>query len=232
MRLLMLLAALSLAAFCRLTDLDRTTPQPEPNAAPIAAANGDLAAVRRYLAAGGDPNAAVPGLGFRLLGTAARASRLDVIAALHAAGADPNLRDPGGNRWVPLMHAVHKHQTAAVRALLDRQAKPDGPADLRLTPLMMAAASGQTDVARMLLDAGADPHRRTPDDASLVTLAVSGGALTDIDAPLLGGCHPDTVRLLKERAPDVVLDHSLRGRLAVLFARLNGCRQVLLLIGD
>lgn len=146
--------------------------------------------------------------------------------ALLDAGADPNLRDLGGNHWNPLMHAVHKHQTAAVRLLLERGGKPDGADASRLTPLMMAIASGQTDVVRLLLDRGADPRRRTSDGASLLTVGVSGGALTDIDEPLLGNCHTDTVQLLRERAPDLTVDDSFRGRIALFFAWLNGCKEV------
>ncbi len=178
-----------------------------------------------------DPNAPAAPHAFRPLSTAARFGDLDRIGALLDAGGDPNLRDAGGNRWVPLMHAVHKHQTAAARLLLQRGALADGPAGLTLTPLQMAVASGQTDVVRLLLDHGADPRRRTPDGASLLTLAVSGGALTDIDEPLLGTCHPDTVQLLKSRAPDLAIDHSLRGRTARFFAWLNGCRAVLATVG-
>src|SRR5437899_2141497 len=77
---------------------------------------GDLAAVRALLGAGSDPNGA--GDRFRPLATAARLAALDVINALLDAGADPNLRDAGGNQWVPLMHAVHKHQSSSVRLLL------------------------------------------------------------------------------------------------------------------
>jgi ankyrin repeat protein len=180
---------------------------------------------------GPDPNA--PDVdGFRPMANAARLGDLDRLAALFDAGGNPNLRDAGGNGWVPLMHAAHKHQTAAVRLLLDRGALADGPAGLSLTPLMMAVASGQTDVARLLLDHGADPRRRTADGASLLTLAVSGGALTDIDEPLLGGCHPDPVRLLKTRAPDLAVDRSLRGRVARFFAWLNGCSAVLTTAGN
>lgn len=195
-----------------------------------AAVRGDLAAVRDYLAAGGDPNTADGQRGSRPLAAASRGSHLAVMDALLAAGADPNVRDAAGNRWVPLMHAVHKHQPRAVRFLLDHRARPDGPPDLRMTPLMMAAATGQAETVQLLLDRGADPRRRSPDGATILTLAVSGGALTDIDEPLLGACDSETVRLLKTRVPDLGIDASWRGWLATWFARVNGCTEVLRLI--
>jgi ankyrin repeat protein len=163
---------------------------------------------------------------FTALAIAARTGDLGRMSALLDAGADPNRRDPGGNRWVALMHAVHKHQLAAASLLLDRGALPDGPAGLRLTPLMMAVGSGQTDLARLLIDRGANLRRPTPSGATLLTLAVSGGALTDIDEPLLGACHADTVRLIRMRAPDMTVDHSWRGRVALFFSWLNGCSDV------
>ena len=151
------------------------------------------------------------------------------MSALVSAGANPNLQDAGGNRWVPLQHAVHKHRTASVAFLLNHGALPDGPGDRGLTPLMMAAASGQTDVVRLLLDHGANPRRRAG-GASVLDLAVSGGALTDIDEPLLGACHTETVRLLISRFPDLRVSDTLRGHLSALFARLNGCGDVLGLV--
>ena len=195
-----------------------------------AARSGDLAAVQRHLATGGDPNLPDGPRGFRPLATAARESRLDVMEALLAAGADPNLPDAGGNRWIPLMHAVHKHQLPAVRLLLSRGAAPDGAPPPTLTPLMMAVASGQTEVAKTLLAHGADPRRRAPGGVSLLSLALSGGALTDIDEPLFGGCHPDTVRLVRTAAPDVTLDGGLRGRWARVFATLNKCEASLAIV--
>ena len=161
--------------------------------------------------------------GIRGLSLAARNSQLHVMETLVAGGADPNLPDAGGNRWVPLHHAVHKRQDAAVTWLLDHGARPDGPDGVRLTPLMMAVASGQTAVARALLAHGADPRRRTPGGGSLLALAVSGGAFSDLDDPLLGACHPDTVGLIRTAAPQLSLGGSWTDRTAVAFARLNGC---------
>ena len=197
-----------------------------------AAAAGDVREVTSLLRSGLDPNTPDGPRQMRPLAVASRYSRLDVMATLIAAGADPNLADAAGNRWVPLMHAVHKHQAAAVKFLLEHGARPDGPVNLTVTPLMMAVASGQADPATMLLDRGADAQRRAPDGATLLTLAVSGGAFTDIDEPLFGACHTDTVKLLRTRVPDLRIDESLRGRVAMIFARLNGCQDVLTLVKD
>jgi hypothetical protein len=192
-----------------------------------AARRGDLMVVRALLVQGVAPDSPDGPRGFRPLATAARASHLDVMNALLDAGAGIDLRDAGGNRWIPLMHAVHKHQTAAVRLLLERGARPDGPDGLRLTPLMMAAASGQTDVVRLLLDRGADPRRLAPDGATILALAATGGAFTDIDEPLLGRCHGATVRLIRERIPDLGLGSAWRARAAMLIAWWQGCDETL-----
>jgi ankyrin repeat protein len=190
--------------------------------------DGDATAVRAYLARGGDPNRADGVRGMRLLSLAARASNVPAMEALVAAGADPNLRDEAGNRWVPLMHAIHKHRVEPVQFLLQHGAQADGPDGLPMTPLMMAVAAGETQSVRLLLDHGASAQRRLPDGSSIMTLALSGGALTDIDEPILGECHFETVRLLKERAPDARAETgTLRGRVARLFARLNGCGEAI-----
>ncbi len=195
-----------------------------------AARTGDRAALSALIAAGTDPNTPDGPRGFRPIASAARLGQIDAMAILLAAGADPNLRDAGGNRWVPLMHAVHKHQTSSVVFLLERGALADGPAGLRVTPLMMAVASGQTDVVGLLLDRGANPYKQPLGQGTLLDLAVSGGALTDIDEPLLGACHTGTVRLLRARAPELRVSGTWRGRVASFFARLNACEQVLDLV--
>jgi ankyrin repeat protein len=195
-----------------------------------AAARGDLDAVTRLLAAGLDPDTADGPRRSRPLSAAARRSQLAVLDVLIRAGAHVNLRDAGGNGWVPLIHAVHTHQPAAVRFLLERGATPDGPSDLTMTPLMMAVASGQTDTARLLIERGANVRRQSPGGASMLALAISGGALTDIDKPLFGGCHPDMVRLVLQHAPELGLRQSVWDRGARVFAGFNGCRASLELV--
>lgn len=195
-----------------------------------AARTGDLPAVRDLLASGVDANTPDGPRQSRPLANAARLGQIDTMTALLAAGADPNLPDAAGNRWIPLMHALHKHRMASVRFLLDHGARADGPAHLKVTPLMMATATGQLDAVRLLLDRGANPRRPLPEGGSILDLAVSGGALTDVEEPLLGACHVETVRLLLQRAPDLRLSTSWRGRLSGLFARLNGCGAALDLV--
>lgn len=159
------------------------------------------------------------------LAAAAREGDTASIVAMAEAGHDINAPDPGGNRWTPLLHAIHRGQRASVDALIAAGADVNRPGPEGLTPLIMAAGNGQADVVRRLLAAGADPRAMGGDD--LLEVAVAGGALTDIDQPLLGRCNAEVVQALLEKAPDLRLRRPMRGHLALLFARLNGCDEVL-----
>jgi ankyrin repeat protein len=157
------------------------------------------------------------------LARAAREGNAQTIAAMIAAGHDPNVVDPGGNRWTPLLHAIHKGRRPAIDALLAAGAdvhKKSG----HLSPLMMAVGNGQADIVRRLLTAGADPRADGP---GIFPTAVAGGALTDIENPLLGRCNVDVVKALLDRDPSLRLSRNARGHLSLLFARLNNCEEVL-----
>lgn len=163
---------------------------------------------------------------FTALARAARDGNSATIAAMIAGGHDPNAPDPGGNHWTPLLHAIHKGQRSAIDALLA------GGADVHkrsggLSPLMMAVGNGQADLVRRLLAAGADTRADGP---GILATAVSGGALTDIENPLLGTCNADVVRALLERDPTLRLPRNPRGHLSLWFARFNNCAEVLRLV--
>jgi len=157
------------------------------------------------------------------LARAARGGNAQAITALVAAGQDPNGVDPGGNHWTPLLHAIHKGRRPAVDALLATGAdvhKKSGD----LSPLMMAVGNGQADIVRRLLAVGADPRADGP---GIFPAAVAGGALTDIENPLLGRCNVDVVKALLDHDPSLRLPRNARGHLSLLFARLNNCEDVL-----
>ena len=120
-------------------------------------------------------------------------------------GADPNDPGSGGTRWPPLLHAIHKHQLEAARLLLDYGADPNSASPNGYTALMMAASERDPAMTRLLLERGADAHRVGPAGITALSEAVTGGAITDIDRPIIGGCHPETVRVLLEHVPDVKL---------------------------
>ena len=157
------------------------------------------------------------------LARAARVGDVRTIAALAAAGHDVNAADPGGSHWTPLLHAIHQGHAEAVDALLTAGADVHRAAPGHLTPLLMAVGNGQPQIVRRLLAAGADPRADGP---GVFLTAVGGGALTDIENPLLGHCHTDVVRALLESDPTLRLPRSPRGHLALMFARLNDCRDV------
>ena len=161
------------------------------------------------------------------LAAAAREGNVAAIAALVKAGHDPNGIDPGLNHWTPLLHAIHKSQSGSVRALLDAGADVNRAAPGGGTPLMMAVGNGRHAIVRRLLDAGADPRADGPE---ILAVALTGGALTDIDQPLLGRCNTDVVRLLLSRAPDLRLRPGFRTRLVILMARWNHCDDALRLV--
>ena len=160
---------------------------------------------------------------------AARAGAVDAMQILLDGGADPNARDVM-NGWTALFHAIHKGQAGAVRLLLERGVDPNRPARM-LTPLAMAAADRDPTIVELLLAHGADANARGIGGSTALSVAVSGGALTDLDRPLFGGCHPATVRVLLEHDPTLRLPDTIAGREALWWARFHGCADVLKMVG-
>lgn len=180
------------------------------------------------------------GLGTSLLAAAAceeprppltRAARSGDLAAIQTRldeGADVNAPD-SEEGWPPLFHAVHMRQAAAVVLLLERGANPNLRSDA-LVPLEVAAAQATPAIAQILLAHGADLGARGPDGSTALTVAVGGGAMTDLDLPWLGGCHPDTVRALLAHDPTQRLGDTRAGRRALWFATFHGCEEVLKMV--
>lgn len=194
----------------------------------LVAARNAVGTVRQLLLDGHDPNERDSN-GLTPLMWAARTGAVDAMKALLDAGADPNARDVR-NGWTPLIHAIHKQHTGAVRLLLERGVDPNRSAHM-LTPLMMAAADADPTIVKLLLAHGADPKARGIGGSTALSQAVSGGAMSDIDRPLFGRCHPETVRALKEHDPTVDVPNTIAGWNALWWARFHGCQDVLTMIG-
>jgi len=194
-----------------------------------AAARNDADEIRRLLSVGHDPDEADGGATTALI-WAARSGAVEAMTALIDAGANVNHRD-SRHRWTVLLHAIHTQQPAAVRLLLERGADPNAATPGGVTPLLMAADDPDPTTVRLLLAHGANPHVEGPGGATPLTQAVSGGALTDFtDRPLLGGCHPATVRALLAHDPSLAIPKTFAGRQAVWWARFNKCTEVLRLV--
>lgn len=181
--------------------------------------------VTATLATGCSRSVPLPTAECAALVSASRTGDLATIQASMAAGVDPNTCKAGVNGWTPLFHAIHKNQATAVDALIR------GGADVNrgtpsFTPLMMAVGNGQLRITRRLLDAGANPRAVSHDGATALSIAVSGGALTDIENPILGACHTELVRELLRRDPNLQLGDNLHARFARWTAWLNGCDEV------
>jgi hypothetical protein len=188
-----------------------------------AAARDDVAALRAVLANGADPNAFDRHGGTALIASA-RGGHVAATEALIAGGAQVDLRDRRSTAWTPLMHAVHKRQTATARVLLDHGADPNARIGGGVTALIMSAAYGDTETVRVLLEHGADPRVRASGGITALGNAAGGGGLFDItDGPGLGVCHPDTIRLLLARAPDLKVESRGAGRISGWLARGKGC---------
>jgi hypothetical protein len=154
------------------------------------------------------------------LGAAARRGDLELMRELLEAGADPN--DAGGAslEWPPLLHAVHTLQLEAARLLLDYGANPDGAGPNGYTALMMAAGARDPDLVALLIDYGADAYHVGPFGITALSEAITGGP-AELDRPIIGGCHPDTVRVLLNRAPDLRLPTGKAGHEALFWMRLH-----------
>jgi ankyrin repeat protein len=217
MRHTILLAAALLLCACR---------QYEDTPLKQAAAAGDAARVRALLAAG-TPADEPSHVGVTALMIASRRGHVEVMQLLLAAGADVNNRDDVVNEWTPLVHAVHKRQTRAVRLLLEAGADPDLRMGGGATALMFAAAYGDTETVRELLAHGADPRAEAKGGTvTALSNALGGGAFFDFtDGPSLGTCHKETVAVLVAAAPDLAIPSRFANGWARRFARSRTCQE-------
>ncbi len=133
-----------------------------PDAFFAAIRNGDVTAVKLYLAAGMSPNTEyeIPRGWTTPLFEAARTGRTTVLTVLLDANADPMKRNAWGSS--PLATAAREGHIDVVRVLLARQA--DAAAVTQA--LMWVASDGGAPVAHVLLQAGADPNARDKDGRS------------------------------------------------------------------
>lgn len=139
-----------------------------------AAYRGDMAAVRRFLDEGADPDYRNAG-GWTPLMIAAAERRLDIVVTLLEAKADANLRNAYGR--TALMFASRYGQLAIVEALLAAGADPNAvPTDATgWTALVAAASEGHAAVVRALLAHGADVSIRTRDGLTALDIARAAG---------------------------------------------------------
>lgn len=152
--------------------------------------------------------------------SAARTGDVKQIATLIRNGADPN-QPAGVNGWTPLMHAIHKHQLAAARALIDNGADVNARVHDDGTALHMAAGYGYTEMVEMLLEKGANPHAQMTDGMNALDLAVLG--VPDIDKFTVTDCQGGTIGALLRHAPDLHLQGRSTAVRAVAAAKLRAC---------
>jgi len=180
-----------------------------PSSISDAAMRGDRASVLALIKQGADVNTP-QGDGVTALHWASRASDVDLVKALVAAGAHVNAPTEFG-AYTPLHLAAERGAAPIVSALVAAGAPVDAKTSTGATPLMFAAASGDTASIAALLDAGANVNAeendrlQTPlifaaasDRLDAVTLLVARGAnpnhatrLTDLSALSKNGENPD-----------------------------------------
>lgn len=179
---------------------------------------GDLAAVKKLLAAGASPDATEDEDDTPALVISMRHRGTEIFDTLVAAGADVNQRDSG--RDTPLMAAASLGRAHFVRVLLARGARVNDTDRGGHTPLMLAAGGRlkrslpREVLAAVGLDEGEldEASARMGDEhAEIVTLLIDAGANLDLDAEdcgmtalIISSLFADTevVKLLLARGAD------------------------------
>lgn len=169
-----------------------------------AADDGDYAKVKALLDNGEDPNRRLRPPSFKLspLHLAVEKRHRNVARLLIARGADINALSDSNES--PLCYAARVRDIKTVKILLDAGANPDLPESMQLpgrTPLCAAIAQGDLEMMRVLIDRGAHVSVGTVNYCNSVQTIGFGRA-----------SHDEMMDLLKEYAPDIVMDYWMQNR--------------------
>jgi uncharacterized protein len=214
-------AAIGAASLAALIALAASHDAAAAGSVAAAARNGDIDAVKKELAAGGDVNAPEAD-GTSALLWATYQSSPELVQLLLKAGADPNARNSFG--VTPLLQAARYGDAATMTPLLK------GGADIKKaeregeTALMSAARAGSVPAVKLLLEHGADVNaRESLQDETALMWATAEGHLDVVDALLMAGADPN----LKARVSELTkrstrTDFPSGGFTAVMWAVRDG----------
>ena len=121
--------------------------------------------------------------------TAAWDGHAEAIAALHAAGVNPNARSNDG--FTPLHIAAQQGHPEAIAALHAAGADPDAQNYDGFTPLHSAASSGHIEAISALHAAGANPNTRSNDGQTPLRIATQQDHAEAIVALYAAGADPN-----------------------------------------
>jgi ankyrin repeat protein len=176
----------------------------------FAAGRGDLPAVRSALAGGADARAFGP-YGLSALEYGVASGRADVVAALLAAGADPDaelsqaaydrhregIADQGRTA---LIHAVSRKDGLEIVSLLVRAGARVDARDWRGAPVLRYALFGTPEIVSALILAGADVNAADDEGRTVLMEAASRGDAAVVRILLRAGARTDPRSLSGETA--------------------------------
>ena len=162
-----------------------------------AAANGDIAQVRRLLNANpGLINSGGDNLGNTPLHFATWKNRAAMAEFLISKGANVNAKNSLGN--TPLHDAIHNSGVLVPIVLLRQGANIDERNNEGETPLILAAQTGRSELVRLLLANGADVDATRKNGATALTCALFDGRLEVAQLLLHAGADINEGRTLPE----------------------------------
>jgi ankyrin repeat protein len=170
------------------------------NALILAAAHGNVDAVRHLLANGANVDAVSPDMNVTALMYAAASDKVDVLEALIKQG-KANLEFKHSNGGTALMEACTGKAVNAIRVLLEKGAVVDYADDDGVTPLMAIASVGNMEGQQLVVDALQKKFGNNPQLlADHINLMSRSGGTTVMFAA--AGGHLESTRQLVELGAD------------------------------
>ena len=161
----------------------------------FAAENGDIASLRRALAAKPPINIDCKGKlnqtnGYSALMLGAKAGNLQIVKILVEKGADTEIKNKNG--FTALMLAASNNNLACMMVLLLGGANIEARCNYGITSLMYAATSNRIEALKLLLDFGASTEAINDGGSTALMKAAEKGNIEALDVLLSRGADLDT----------------------------------------